>query len=354
VELDKALEPVPEWYWIEMGGVGRKIVEEFFPIKAGENVVVTADTISDWRVVQETVKAIYALGAVPTLVVHPVTEVAASDPPEPVTAALQAADAWIEFNDSYLLYSNAWKKAMAAGVRCFTLGGDVDSLVRMVGRVDYAVLDMLANKLVELSNQAATMAITSAQGTDIVVEVDPKGSEGHVLTGGHEGVGSFEGTGTTQVPPGQSSFGYVPDSVEGTLVFDGAIWPPTEIGVLREPVTLKISKGKITEIAGGQEARIFEKWLASWGHPGMYEIAHCTYGFNPGVKRCKGEIGHDERVFGCMEFGIGAAWADAPGHTDGVVLKPSVWAGDTQLEEDGKYVHPELVELSRQLGVPGY
>jgi hypothetical protein len=55
-----------------------------------------------------------------------------------------------------------------------------------------------------------------------------------------------------------------------------------------------------------------------------------------------------------MEFGIGAAWADAPAHTDGIVLQPSIWADDVQLEEDGKYVHPELADLARQLGVSGY
>jgi len=354
MEFDKALEPTPEWYWIEMGRVGRKIVEEFFPIKPGENVVVTADTIADWRAVQEMVKAIYAVGATPTLIVHPTTEVPTSDPPPPVTAALEAADAWIEMNDSYLLYSDAWKKAMKAGVRFFSLGGDVDGLVRMVGRVDYAVLDSLANKLIELSNKATQMHITSALGTDVRITVNPKASKGHVLTGGQKASVSFEGTGSTQIPPGQSTFGHVPDSVEGTLVFDGALSPPAEIGVLRETVTLEISQGKIAKITGGQEARAFEKWLAGWDHPGMFEIAHCTYGFNPGVKRCKGEIGHDERVFGCMEFGMGAKWADAPGHTDGVVLQPSVWADDVQLEEQGRYVHPELVELSRQLGVAGY
>lgn len=354
MELDKALEPTPEWYWIEMGRVGRKIVEEVFPVRPGENVVVTADTISDWRAVEELVRAIYGIGAIPTLIVHPTTEVPTSDPPPPVTAALQAADAWIEMNDSYLLYSNAWKKAMEAGVRFFTLGGDVDSLVRMVGRVNYAVLDNLANKLIELSNKATEMHITSALGTDVRIKVDPKASKGHVLKGGEKGVVRFKGEGSTQVPPGQSSFGHVPHSIEGTLVFDGALYPPGEIGVLREPVRLEISKGKITKITGGQEARAFERWLANWNHPGMYEIAHCTYGFNPGVTRCKGEIGHDERVFGCMEFGIGAAWADAPAHTDGIVLEPSVWADEVQLEEEGRYIHPELVELSRQLGVAGY
>jgi leucyl aminopeptidase (aminopeptidase T) len=230
----------------------------------------------------------------------------------------------------------------------------VDSLVRMVGRVNYAVLDSLANRLVELSSRASEMHITSEQGTDLRVKVDPQGGTAHVLKGGGESVVSFEGEGSTQVPPGQSSFGHVPGTAEGTLVFDGAIYPPEEIGVLREPVTVEISEGRIVKITGGKEARDFERWLANWNHAGMYELAHCTYGFNPGVKRCKGEIGHDERVFGCMEFGMGAAWADAPGHTDGVVLEPSVWADDVQLEEQGRYVHPELVELSRQLGVAGY
>jgi leucyl aminopeptidase (aminopeptidase T) len=355
VQLDKSLEPTRDWYWIEMGRVGRKLVNEFFPVKEGENVVVTADSMSDTRVVQETVKAIYAAGAIPTLIVHPITKEATSDPPPPVAAALPAADAWIEMSGGpYLLYSNAWKKAMEAGVRYFAHPGDVDSSVRMVGQVDYSLLDRLANTLVELSLNATEMHITSALGTDLRVKVDPSRAGGHVMKAGEGMLADLAGEGTAQVPPGQCDFGDLPGSHEGTLVFDGAVYPPSEIGVLREPVRLEISNGRVTQITGGYEAKAFEKWLAGWDHPAMYEIAHCSYGLNPGVKRCKGEIGHDERVFGCMEFGIGAAWAGAPAHTDGVMLAPSIWADDLQIEEEGRYVHPELVELCRALGVEGY
>jgi leucyl aminopeptidase (aminopeptidase T) len=55
-----------------------------------------------------------------------------------------------------------------------------------------------------------------------------------------------------------------------------------------------------------------------------------------------------------VQFGIGPASKEAPSHTDGVVLSPSVWADDVQLEEEGRYVHPELVELCREMGAPGY
>jgi leucyl aminopeptidase (aminopeptidase T) len=356
MELDKALEPAPEWYWIELGRMARKLVEDFFPIQPGENVVITADTQSDWRVVQETARAIYALGATPTIVIHPTTDFPTSDPPSPVAGALQATDAWIEFESSYLLYSGAWEKAMEAGVRYLAIAGDVDGLVRMVGRVDHDSVVNLGVRLVELSDKASEMHIASAEGTDVRFKVDPKKSKKRDVAKAGDGgyMQRFKGKASTQVAPGQATVGHIPDSVEGTIVFDGALAPPFEVGVLRQHIKLQISKGKITIVTGGQEAKTFERWLASFNHPGMYEIAHCTYGFNPGVTRCKGDIAHDERVFGCMEFGIGPAWAGAPAHTDGTVLYPSVWADDVQLEEDGRYVHPELVELCQELGVAGY
>jgi hypothetical protein len=72
------------------------------------------------------------------------------------------------------------------------------------------------------------------------------------------------------------------------------------------------------------------------------------------VNRCQNEIGRDERVFGGVEFGIGAAWAKAPAHSDGVVIRPTVWADEVELERHGRYAHPELRELCRLLGVGGY
>jgi leucyl aminopeptidase (aminopeptidase T) len=81
---------------------------------------------------------------------------------------------------------------------------------------------------------------------------------------------------------------------------------------------------------------------------------HACYGFNPGVVRSTGRILEDERIFGCMQFGIGATEFGSPAHTDGVVLNPSVWLDDIQIEQEGRYIHPELVELCHLMGMPGY
>jgi leucyl aminopeptidase (aminopeptidase T) len=81
---------------------------------------------------------------------------------------------------------------------------------------------------------------------------------------------------------------------------------------------------------------------------------HACYGFNPGVTRPSGRILEDERIFGCMQFGVGAPECGSPAHTDGVVLNPSVWLDDGQIEEVGRYTHPELIALCRAMGAGGY
>jgi leucyl aminopeptidase (aminopeptidase T) len=63
----------------------------------------------------------------------------------------------------------------------------------------------------------------------------------------------------------------------------------------------------------------------------------------------------DERVFGCVEIGIGAqsdhflgGAGRAPSHTDGIILGPSLWVDDVLIEEEGEYVHPALRDLAKQ------
>ena len=74
-----------------------------------------------------------------------------------------------------------------------------------------------------------------------------------------------------------------------------------------------------------------------------------------------GRIVEDERIFGCMEFGIGSqgkmirgSYWTAASHTDGVVSKPTIIVDGVTIEENGKYVDPQLAEICKQMGVEGY
>jgi leucyl aminopeptidase (aminopeptidase T) len=338
-----------EYLSLELAAAARKLVEEAMPVQPGEQVVITADTSSDERVVWATAQAAYAVGATPTVIWYETMPTPCQDPPPPVARALIGADVWIEFSVTYILYSNAQREAIAAGCRYFCLSGmDVAMMVRTIGKVNYPLLDEMAQALYELSHQAKEIHITSPGGTDLVVQPDPQAPPTFTQ------MGAGEGGGYSQMLAGQSWFEELADTFHGTLVFDGAIWPPAELGLVSNPVSIAIEKGRVVGIDGGAEARTFQRWLDSFDDPMMYLVDHSCYGFNPGVTRLTGRILEDERLFGCMQFGIGRTRVGAASHTDGIVTSPSVWADEVQLENEGMYVHPRLVELCREMGVSGY
>jgi leucyl aminopeptidase (aminopeptidase T) len=225
---------------------------------------------------------------------------------------------------------------------------DVDMMVRTIGQVNYPLLEEMADALYEVSHQAKEIRITCPSGTDLVVQPDPQAPPTFTQ------IGEGEGGGYSQMLAGQSWFKELIDTFHGTLVFDGALWPPAELGLLRNPVRLTINKGRIERVEGGAEAKTFQRWLDGFQDSLMYLVDHSCYGFNPGVTRLTGRILEDERLFGCMQFGIGRTRLGAPSHTDGIVTTPSVWADDVQLEDEGVYVHPRLVELCQRMGVAGY
>ena len=160
---------------------------------------------------------------------------------------------------------------------------------------------------------------------------------------------------------GQVSWCRVEVTINGILIFDCGLLPPDTFGLLNSNVELTLEKGVVTKIEGGKDAAIFEKWLNKFNDPNMFRLAHYSIGFNPGVTKPTGRIVEDERLFGCIEMGIGsqgaslmgACW-DAAAHTDGIVSKPTILLDGYKLEENGIYVDPEARKFCKALGVEGY
>jgi len=233
MELSIGTEVREEYLSWEVGGSARKLVEEVMLTQPGENVVITADTSSDMRVVQATATAAYAAGAIPTVVLYPTQKTAVMEPPPPVAGTSRQTDVWIQYAVAYLLHTQAYKEGL--------------------------------------------------------------------------------------------------------------------------------KNGAITEVKGSVEAKIFEQWLAHFNDPNMYRIAHYSLGFNPGVTQPTGRIVEDERVFGCIEMGIGSQGAQIMGktwsaasHTDGVVFNPTILLDGVAMEKEGIYQLESLREVCRDLGIPGY
>jgi leucyl aminopeptidase (aminopeptidase T) len=341
---------------LELFKAAYKTVKEIMRVKEGEDLLITIDSISDFRVAEEMAKAGEALGAKVMVAWHstPKGYGKAADPylPAPLIAACPEADAWIELNNQWLLYGTPWERAVTNGrTRNLMLGGlSTDQLVRCIGQVDIDAQIAFQDKVVELTKRAKRMKIVNAAGTNVEFENDPNRpfANEHIADtpGGHFLTGQI---------------GWAPkeETINGTLAFDAAIsgGGEADIGIVSEPVIYEVERGRINEIRGGKEAKVIKKWFEKLNDPNMYLAAHVCYGFNPNAK-----LGftttEDERVWGCTEWGFGYQGPMYSGgkprvaasHIDGICSACSVYCDDDAITRDGEVVHRELVELSRVCG----
>lgn len=337
----------PNRYEFELTHAAYRLVRRIRPIEKGHQVLISADTATDMRVVEATAQAVYAVGGVPTVVIYPAQFEAKHFESAPLIGAASKAEVWFDFAVSYQPYSAAQQTALLNGCIYFRLTGmDADMMVRTIGQTDCKLLRQMGTWLYTKSQAAKTVRVETPAGTRLTMSVNKAGDpywEPPPDTGGY-----------SQILSGLSGFLIYRESVEGALVIDGSIWNLKDIGILEHPIILKVAGGYIQEIQGGVEAESLEKYLRQVNNPDAFLIDHVCYGFNPGVTRLSGRFLEDERLFGSIEFGIGATTYGSPVHLDGICLNPSIWLDDMQIEENGRYIHPELVELCVQMGAPGF
>ena len=76
----------------EVTSAALKLVRDFMLVKEGENVVITADTSADFRVVEAVAGAAYSVGANPFIIHNTTTCKAFEEPIRPEADALEHAD----------------------------------------------------------------------------------------------------------------------------------------------------------------------------------------------------------------------------------------------------------------------
>lgn len=229
-------------------------------------------------------------------------------------------------------------------------GLDTEMLVNCIGKVNVDKVIELGEYFKYRLEKAQDIHLLSKQGMDL------RGSMGGRKVR-HSGIKASE-KGYPVMLTGQTSWCPVEESIEGRLVFDGAVFPPDTLGVLRETICIDFKEGRVADVTGGAEADIYKNWLYSFDDPNMLRLAHYSQGFNPGVRKVTGRIVEDERVFGCMEFGIGsqgikiggAHWS-AASHSDGTVLRPTIILDGEKLGEDGVFVDPTAKKLCADWGL---
>ena len=97
-------------------------------VKEGENVVITADTSADFRVVEAVAGAAYSVGANPVIIHYPTSGKAFEEPIRPVADAVEHADVWIELAYYCSMHTPCFKKALENGARFTAFATDEERI----------------------------------------------------------------------------------------------------------------------------------------------------------------------------------------------------------------------------------
>ncbi|MBI5150109.1 MAG: hypothetical protein HZA28_04975 [Candidatus Omnitrophica bacterium] len=253
-------------------------------------------------------------------------------------------DAICELSEEYFYPTIAWKKALERKARIYSLAGmDAQSFIRCIGEVDHESMFRLGTKLNQRLKAAKTIHIRTAKGTDIKFRIQARmnrilrsllKSMKKELSYVMAQSGTPVQSGQCTFLGGQVAFQGIPETIEGTAVVDGYLWPPKEVGLIQDPIILTVKKGYVTDIGG---CPVKSKVLSQWLNGKSKKVKHFCLGFHPNAK-LSGGLTEAERVYGNITIGFG----DYPFHTDGIMNNPTILVDDNIMEQDGFFTHENL------------
>lgn len=317
----------------------RVVVKDVLGVRARERIVITSDSHDTAELASLLSSVIAEVGACPIEAWMPRLPYPGAPVPDAVAAIGQAADVWVELNDTYLLGTEVHHRAVEAGLRRFysMSGMTIGDVIALELEVDRAALAALGQRLADLTSGCSKLEASCAHGTGFQASC----------------LGRVAAPDTSTMPLGQTHVSPVSESVQGVMVFDGSAYPPECLGVLRSTVAVEFTNGRSRVASLGRESDVLRTWQAGLADPTINQLNHFSYGYHPRVPFPTGRLVTDERVFGAICVGFGPPQPYAC-HQDLTILDATVIADGITVQERGQYVDEEVRRLARILGAPGY
>ncbi|HEY3616236.1 MAG TPA: aminopeptidase [Candidatus Sulfotelmatobacter sp.] len=205
-------------------------------------------------------------------------------------------------------------------------------------RADFARVDRLSQKVVEMVRKASKIRAKTAAGTDLTADLNPNYK--WLKT---SGIISPEKWGNL---PGGEIF-TTPGEVNGTFVIDGVVgdYLCAKFGSLQEnPLTVRIKGNRLTEAHSENRELESDFWKYTHTDANSDRVGEFAIGTNVDLKNVIGQILQDEKYPGVhIAFGnpygahTGAEW-DSTTHIDVVGRKFNIWVDDEQIMREGKFL----------------
>jgi 2,5-dihydroxypyridine 5,6-dioxygenase len=255
--------------------------------------------------------------------------------------ALKRADLVVDL--VFLLFSKEQFAIREAGARMLSCIEPAETLQRLRPTRD---LRRRCEVAVELVEQAETMRITNAAGTDLVYRL---GTYPVFTTYGFTDTpGRWD-----HYPGGLVYTGGSDEGVDGRLVIDtGDIVFPFKAYVT-EPIELTIAAGRIEDIRGGLQADLMRDYMEGFNDPRAYGISHIGWGLNEKARWSslaidQAGMGMESRLFyGNVLFSSGpnqelGGTNDTDCHLDIPMRRCSVFLDDRPVVVDGDIVIDDM------------
>jgi leucyl aminopeptidase (aminopeptidase T) len=253
-----------------------------------------------------------------TIVQYPPGEQHGTEPPAPVAAAMESADAFLAPTTTSLSHTRARSDACEAGARGATLPGITADVFTTGLDANYDAIAAHSQAIYDQVADADEVRVTTEAGTDITFEIG--GRAWHQDTGDVSEPGSF-----SNLPAGEVFTS--PLSADGTYVVDGTMMPH---GLLDEQLRFEVEDGLVTHISDDAIRADVEEAAEEVGDA-AYNLAELGIGTNVGVTDLVGHVLLDEKAAGTIHIAIGdnasiGGETEAPIHLDGIVTEPTVYA----------------------------
>jgi leucyl aminopeptidase (aminopeptidase T) len=278
-----------------MRGV-KAILDDCANLEKNESVLIITDT--KLTALGEAIAAgVYEREAEPIITVITPRKRDGQEPPKIVAEAMKYADLIIAPVSKSITHTQSVKQATESGARILLMTAFTENLLISGGiEADFGAQRPVCEKLAALFTKSNNLKLATKAGTDIDMNI--KNRKGNALTCIVDKPGLF-----SPVPNIEANVSPLEGTANGTIIVDASI-PYLDIGLITQPIEVKVVKGFITEIKGGSQAEILKNDLKEKKDPNAYNIAEIGIGLNP-KSRMTGIMLDDEGVLGSAHIGIG-------------------------------------------------
>lgn len=320
--------------YLEMINGAKRLVEINAGLQPQEKALIVCDTenIDIARILAYVIKNV---GAEYSIAIMEPRKAHGENPTEAIARAMLGVDVVFAPTKYSLSHSKAREAANAKGVRFISMPAYTEDMLKGGAiEADFLKIYERVKKLQKILTDAKRIHISTEIGTNIDLHV-----EGRI---GNEVSGVCRTPGTWGSPPNiEVNISPIETESQGIVYVDGSI-PEPEIGVIKEPVVLKITDGKIAAFEGGSQAQTLKEILTKDGNPANLVLAEFGIGLNDHAS-LKGSMLEDEGAYGTVHFGFGHN-ADQGGvnvatkHVDCVYYNASVDIDGKRIIENGKLI----------------